>query len=131
MGKQDEFLKRLLATFQLEADEHLQAISAGLFELEKLPAAERRMQLLETLFREAHSLKGAARAVDLSEIEAVCQALESVLAALKRGDLAWSPALADLLHQAVDGLAGPLSSTEPAGTPQARPRTRSLVRQLE
>jgi two-component system chemotaxis sensor kinase CheA len=33
-NKNDEFLKKLLATFKVEADEHLQAMSAGLLELE-------------------------------------------------------------------------------------------------
>lgn len=126
MGKQDEFVRRLLATFKVEAEEHLQAISAGLFELEKAPEAARQAQIIETVFREAHSLKGAARSVDLAEVEAVCQALESVFAAAKRLDLAWSPALSELLHQAVTGLAGLLSSSAPD-----KPRMRQLIQALE
>ncbi|MFA6108989.1 MAG: response regulator [Candidatus Latescibacterota bacterium] len=126
MGKQDEFLKRLLATFKVEAEEHLQAISSGLFELEKAPDAARQAQIIETVFREAHSLKGAARSVDLAEVEAICQALESVLAASKRLDLAWSPALSELLHQAVKGLEGLLSSSAPE-----KPRMRELIQALE
>ncbi len=89
-NKNDDFLKRLLATFRVEADEHLKAMSAGLIELEKNPAADRYAEIVETVFREAHSLKGAARAVNLKEIESVCQPLESVLAALKNNQLAVS-----------------------------------------
>lgn len=126
MGMQDEFLKRLLATFRVEAEEHLQAISAGLFELEKTPEAGQQAQIIETVFREAHSLKGAARSVDLVKVEAVCQALESVFAAVKRLDLAWSPALSELLHQAVKGLEGLLSSSAPD-----TPRMRELIQALE
>ena len=37
-NKNDEFLKKLLATFRVEADEHLQAMSSRLLELEKTPA---------------------------------------------------------------------------------------------
>ena len=40
-------------------------------------------ELLETIFREAHSLKGAARAVNLAEIETICQSLEGVFASLQ------------------------------------------------
>ena len=36
--KNDDFLKKLLATFRIEADEHLAAMSSGLLELEKTPA---------------------------------------------------------------------------------------------
>ena len=39
--KNDDFQKRLLATFQVEADEHLKAMSSGLMELEKTPAGQR------------------------------------------------------------------------------------------
>jgi two-component system chemotaxis sensor kinase CheA len=103
-NKNDEFLKKLLATFKVEADEHLQAMSAGLLELEKMPAAAQQAEIVERVFREAHSLKGAARAVNLTQIESVCQELESVFAALKKELLAVSPPLFDLLHEAIDGL---------------------------
>jgi two-component system, chemotaxis family, sensor kinase CheA len=79
----DDFLQRLLATFKVEANEHLRALSAGLLELEKAAPGATQMELIETLFREVHSLKGAARAVNLTEIEAVCQALENLFAAWK------------------------------------------------
>ena len=38
MSTQDEFLEQLRATFRVEAAEHLQAIAAGLLELERAPA---------------------------------------------------------------------------------------------
>ena len=79
-----EFLERLLATFRVEAEEHLQAIASGLVELERLPSGPQQLAVLERVFRETHSLKGAARAVNQTAIEAVCQAAESVLSALKR-----------------------------------------------
>jgi two-component system chemotaxis sensor kinase CheA len=108
-NKNDDFLKKLLATFRIEADEHLNAMSAGLLELEKNPAKGRYAEIIEIVFREAHSLKGAARAVNLREIESVCHPLESVLAALKNKLLAVSPPLFDLLYQAIDTLGGLLA----------------------
>lgn len=97
-----DFLGKLIATFRLEADEHLKAMVAGLLALEKASASDDRQSLLETIFREAHSLKGAARAVDLIDVEAVCQALEGVLARLKRGEFQLSPEGFDAIHQALD-----------------------------
>ncbi|HEY8084262.1 MAG TPA: Hpt domain-containing protein, partial [Methylophilaceae bacterium] len=81
----DEFLKKLLATFRIEADEHIKMMSSGLLELEKAPQGDLQAEIVERVFREAHSLKGAARAVNLRQIESICQTLESVFAKLKEG----------------------------------------------
>jgi len=113
MNKDDDFLKKLLATFRVEAEEHIAAMSSGLIELEKTPEAEKQMEIIETIFREAHSFKGAARAVNMTEIEAICQSLESVFAALKRKDIVLSPELFDVLHEAVDTLSKLLLQTPP------------------
>ena len=102
-SKHDELLKKLLATFRLEADGHLQNMVAGLLSLEKTPVAEQ-SALIETIFRAAHSLKGAARAVNLTQIEAVCRSLENVFSATKDGRLVISSDLIDLLLQATDVL---------------------------
>ena len=122
----DDFLKNLLATFRIEADEHLQAMSAGLLELEKTPADERMKEVVEKIFREAHSLKGAARSVNLAEIESVCQSLESLFAILKGKKLAFSPPLFDLLYQATDTL-GALLDSDAA----EKPAIATLIRRLD
>ena len=100
--KSDEFQKRLLAMFRVEAEDHLKLMTAGLLELEKTPAVERRMAVVESVFREVHSLKGAARSVKMSEVEALCQSMESIFAAWKGGEFDPSPELYDALHRAVD-----------------------------
>lgn len=118
MAKSDEFLRKLLSTFQAEAEEHVKAMSAGLLELERTPATEKQAQIVEAIFREAHSLKGAARAVEMTEIETICQSLESLMAALKRKEIEPSSALLDVLHEGVDGIERILSLAHSAG-PQA------------
>jgi two-component system chemotaxis sensor kinase CheA len=97
-----EFLKRLLETFRVEAEEHFDVLSNGLLEIERDPGGASQAELVETLFREAHSLKGAARAVELIDIESVCQAMESVFAAWRRNQIEASTALFDTLNEAVD-----------------------------
>ena len=97
-----DFQKRLLETFKVETKEHLTAISACLIDLEKTGEVERRQAIIEAVSREAHSLKGAARAVNMAGIESVSHALEGVFAAFKRKTVIPSPALFDLLHQAID-----------------------------
>jgi len=130
-AKDSEFLKRLRATFRVEAEEHIRAISSGLIELEKTPTAERRAEVIETVFREAHSLKGAARSVNLREIESVCQPLEGAFAALKRREIALSPVLCDLFHQAVDNIAQLVSAADVERTLSERAHAKELIRQLE
>jgi two-component system chemotaxis sensor kinase CheA len=123
MSDEDEFLQSLRATFKVEAGEHLQAISTGLLELERVPASSEQRRIVEVIFRAAHSLKGAARAVNFSEIETICQSLEDVFASWKRQDAEPTPAVLDSIHRALDtasqALAGP---AETAGAREsARP----------
>ncbi len=100
--REEEFLQRLLATFRVEAGEHIAAMSSGLLELEQSPPEARRRELVEIVYREAHSLKGAARSVNLTEIELLCQAMEGLLAVVKREEVQLSPFLCDLLLESLD-----------------------------
>jgi two-component system chemotaxis sensor kinase CheA len=108
--REDEFREQLRATFKVEAEEHLQAIGAGLLALEKAPAPKERRSLVETVFRAAHSLKGAARAVNFTEIESICQSLEDVFASWKRQESAPSPATLDELHRALNTITSALAA---------------------
>ncbi len=130
-NKEKAFQERLLGIFRTEAAEHVQALSSGLVGLEHAAAAEESAAITETIFREAHSLKGAARAVGLSRIESICHAVENVLAALKRKDMALSPALFDVLHGAVDFLGTLLASNDAGSAPQRAMADRDVVGRLE
>jgi two-component system, chemotaxis family, sensor kinase CheA len=102
MGTMDaEFLKKLLAMFRMEAREHLNVISAELTKMEKSDSIHQ-TENVETMFREAHSLKGAARSVNLAEIVSLCQSMENVFSALKSRRITLSLHTGDLLQQAVD-----------------------------
>jgi two-component system chemotaxis sensor kinase CheA len=127
----NDFQKRLLATFRAETRERLDAIAAGLIELEKGPAADLVAELVEGLFRETHSLKGAARSVGMAAIEAVSHGLESVFAALQRGVIACSPLLFDLLHTAIDAVGQFLPFMETGAAVGEQERLRELGKRLE
>ena len=98
--KKQQFLARLRETFRVEAAEHLEAITAGLLAMERADDAERGA-IVERVFREAHSLKGAARSVSLTAVEALCVELESLLAAMKRGELGPSAGMLAAVHAAL------------------------------
>ncbi|MCL5024401.1 MAG: response regulator [Nitrospirae bacterium] len=131
MTKNGAFLKRLLATFRVEAAEHITAISSNLVALEKSPSAERQAEIIETVFRESHSMKGAARAVNLGAVESICQSFESVLAALKRREIMPGPELLDLLHRSVDALEELLASVSEEGVLPEKAATGDLLRGLD
>lgn len=103
-GKDESFLKKLMNTFKIEADEHIKVISAGLLELEQIGDSPEQEKIVETIFREAHSFKGAARAVNLSSIEVICKSLESIFDSWKRHKTAATPETFDALHKALDFL---------------------------
>src|SRR5574340_53364 len=129
-SKNDDLLKKLLATFRVEADEHLKAMTSGLLSLEKLPSGAEAAGIIETIFREAHSLKGASRAINRAPIESMCQSLENVFAALKGSHLPLSLPLFDLLHQAIDAL-GDLLAADPGTFPALPPTVAALMRRLD
>ena len=132
MTKDDElFLERLLATFKVEAQEHLSTMSSLLLELERPAPASQTAQRVEQLFREAHSLKGAARSVNLADIERVCRPLEQVLSALKRKELQLSPPFFDTLSRTLDGLAQLLARDVDGSAAPVTASAASLVRALE
>jgi two-component system chemotaxis sensor kinase CheA len=105
MDKKDiEFQKRILATFRIEAEEHFRAISSGLIELEKNTSKKEEEEIIEALFREVHSLKGAARSVDQKEIESVCQPMEAIFSSLKRKEITLSPVAFDIFSKTMEWL---------------------------
>lgn len=115
MTRDEEFMQRLLETFRVEADEHIRAISRDLQTLQSLPEGPERVARIETVFRATHSLKGAARAIDLRSVESVCQAMENVLSGAKKGVIALTQTLLDTLIRSVDKIED-LLATSPEQT---------------
>jgi two-component system chemotaxis sensor kinase CheA len=109
--KDEEFLKRLQATFRIEAEEHIRKLSSGLIELEKNPKNNKAIVLIETIFREVHSLKGAARSVNRNDIESICQVLESAFAKLKNEPISFSAVQFDLIHKALNTISNLIPDT--------------------
>lgn len=98
-----ELIETLWRQFGVEAGEHFDL-------LEKLlsaapgdgPEAER----IAALFRSFHSLKGAARAMDLFAMEAVAHRAETILGRVRTGALALTEEIAAPLLEALDALRG-------------------------
>ncbi|HET7061419.1 MAG TPA: hybrid sensor histidine kinase/response regulator [Nitrosospira sp.] len=130
VDKNDALLKRLLAMFRVEAEGYLQDMSAGLLALEAKPGDMKGASIIETALRSAHSLKGAARAVNLTQIEAACRSLENVFSALKDKSLAISSPLIDLLLQTLDAV-GALVAGEDSMMERQKSLLTAITRQLD
>jgi two-component system chemotaxis sensor kinase CheA len=104
MSLSEEIRRKLIATFQTEQREHLQTMMQGLLALEREPDGPQRQAILDEIFREAHSLKGSARAVGLTAVESLGHALEELLSLTKDGRLPFTPDLFDLLYQSLDAV---------------------------
>lgn len=126
----EEFLIKLREAFAVEAGEHLQAMTSGLLELEKDPKALRRKEIIEFVFREAHSLKGAARAVSRTDIEAVCQALESIFSKWQLQPVGMAAETFDTLNRALDLVDKLLRLPDVAKTMAEKKAVTDMVRQL-
>ena len=85
--------------FQIESQEHLQTLEDGLLLLEKEPTDT---ATLHTVFRSAHSLKGASRMLGAAKVEAVANRFEDVLGMARRGTIELSTDAVDRLYQALD-----------------------------
>ncbi|MEA2781509.1 MAG: two-component system, chemotaxis family, sensor kinase CheA [Rhodospirillaceae bacterium] len=91
--------------FRVEAEEHLDAIERSLLALEQTPTADDAREELESTFRAMHTLKGAARSVNLREIEEVCHGCEAVLSQLARGRIALTGSMLECLRDSAKGIA--------------------------
>src|SRR3979409_930127 len=88
--KQEIFLKdirqKLLETFQVEHRDHVDHIRALLAGIEESSAPPESRDL-EEIFRRAHSLKGAARAVDLRAVEGLAHCMETLFSRVRQGEI--------------------------------------------
>ena len=99
MSGHDVVMKQLHATFFEEARERVEALEAGLFELEARPADA---ELVNALFRAAHSIKGGAGMVGFPVLSDFTHAMETVLDAVRGQRLEVTKVLVGQLFEAVD-----------------------------
>jgi two-component system chemotaxis sensor kinase CheA len=93
--------QKLLATFQIEHRDHVEQIRSLLTMIQKTgvqPAGPE----LEEVFRRAHSLKGAARAVDLRPIEGLAHRLETLFSRVRQGQCTLDKDVTGVVQQVLD-----------------------------
>src|SRR6266571_6602937 len=93
--------EKLLATFQVEHRDHVEQIRSLLALIEKT-AGQPAGSELDEAFRRAHSLKGAARAVDLRPVEGLAHRLETLFSRVRQGVLLLDQNVAGVVQQVLD-----------------------------
>jgi len=119
----------LMELFRLEAEGQLAALTAGLLALETSSEST----VIEPMMRAAHSLKGAARIVGMSEAERIAHVLEDVFVAAQHGRSQLAADEIDRLLRAVDLLSeiakqddGSLPAWSTSNTPRIEETIRSI-----
>jgi len=93
--------ERLMAAFQIEYKEHLQAVRAMLDDLERRQYDTTTFDFVES-HRRVHSLKGAARAVGLRQVEALAHRLETLVSRCQTGETKLDHRVASVIKRAFD-----------------------------
>ncbi|NBS15901.1 MAG: hybrid sensor histidine kinase/response regulator [Gammaproteobacteria bacterium] len=101
----------LLGLFREELSNHSAVLTEGLLTLERGDGSP---QAIEPLMRAAHSIKGAARVVDLDAIVSMAHVMEDILVAAGGGDLKMDAVGTDLLLGALDWMVGAAQTDDDA-----------------
>ena len=92
---------KFLNRFVEEAREHCSRISEGLLNLEHSPGDA---EMLNGLFRSAHTIKGSSRMMKLNGVTELAHKMEDVLDAVRSGKIKLSPSVSSLLFCGIDNL---------------------------
>ena len=102
----------LFQTFFGESNERLLELEEAVLALESHPDDP---ELVATIFRNAHTLKGNASALGFDSLAGFCHTLESALDRLRAGEAQVTPGVVGLLLQSVDVLRRMLREGEASG----------------
>jgi chemotaxis protein histidine kinase CheA len=114
----------VLAAFAEESASRISSLERGLLELERDPAHQD-AELLNAVFRDAHSVKAGANLLGLRQVETAAHRLENVLDLLRSGRMQAAPEVCQALLDGVDLLRDVLESPR---DPEADPRLAVLNR---
>jgi two-component system chemotaxis sensor kinase CheA len=106
----------LLQDFITEAEEHVEEMEAGLLRLEADPTNK---ELLNEIFRSAHTIKGSAEYLGMNKIAEVAHKLEGLLEILRRQESPAAKEICDVLMSARDRIGLLINNLRESQTEQA------------
>jgi len=126
----DDIVNEMLPAFIEEAHEQSDALEQLLLQLEEAPDDR---ELLDALFRCAHTIKGSAGVFGLDQVVTFTHHVEALLHRMREGALALTPALSTLLLQSNDVIRALVQGVRDAQveSPEAAQQRDSLVARLK
>ncbi len=124
-----DFIAAAMPAFISEAREQIESIETLLLELEEQPDNR---ELLDSLFRCAHTVKGSAGIFGLNRVVDFTHHVETLLDKMRDGDIALTPDISSLLLQCNDQIKFLVDTAadEDADTDEQRNARADLIRQL-
>lgn len=110
-----EELIEMMSIFRIESEEHLKNLNKGLLSLEEKPGSK---ELLDELFRTAHSIKGAARMMGFGKIESVAHKIEDIFGLIRKGSIKLTPSDFDGIYEGVDVISRIIETISQEGSDQ-------------
>jgi two-component system chemotaxis sensor kinase CheA len=104
--------QEMIREFLVECDENLSRLDQDLVELEKRP---RDKDLLSSIFRTIHTIKGACGFLAFTTLEKITHQAETLLSQLRDGKRELNPALVSLILETVDATRKVLAAIEADG----------------
>ncbi len=108
----DNELTEILNIFQVEAEEIISKMNNSLLDLERNP---KNKELILLLFRNAHSLKGAARMIGFNSIQSLAHKMEDILDLAQENKLILNTKISDILYKTVDMIDDIIKNSVQAG----------------
>ena len=94
-------MKEIVDEFMIEADEIIAKLDEDMVKLEKHSDD---LNLLNEIFRAAHTIKGTSGFLGLDKVSELTHKMEDVLNKLRKGELKTNPVIMDALLEAIDTL---------------------------
>jgi two-component system chemotaxis sensor kinase CheA len=107
-------LSQFRQTFLLESVDHVASMETGLLELRSAPTD---VELLNSIFRSAHSIKGGAGSFGMANLVRFTHSLENLLDRLRSLEMHATSEVIDILLRSVDVLRGLLAADADAPMP--------------
>lgn len=112
MDLENDSNKELMALFQTESEEIIERIFNSLFSLEKTPANQ---ELINSIYRDMHSLKGAIRMVGYINIQNIVHKMEDIFDAVKEKTFVLDQNVINLMSKSLEAVAKYLVESIKAG----------------
>lgn len=113
----------LLTEFLAETNEGLAGLERQMLDLEKNPT---NLEIVRTIFRVIHTIKGTCGFLGLNRLESVAHATENVLGLMRDGELVPNPTIMGTLFAAIDRLRAIVTAVE-SGEDERNPHEDKVI----